>query len=73
KTTYTGKEVVQTGKNPWQIVSTQVTLTVKNSALTSATQLDANFNAMKTVPISHTGAGIRLTLPPDTLYLVLRQ
>ncbi|HZT41206.1 MAG TPA: hypothetical protein VFA07_03410 [Chthonomonadaceae bacterium] len=72
KTTYTGKEVVQTGKNPWQIVATQATLTVKNPALTSATLLDANFNAVKTVPISHTSGGIRLLLPPDTMYLALR-
>ncbi|MBV9467673.1 MAG: hypothetical protein JOZ57_00330, partial [Abitibacteriaceae bacterium] len=41
KQTFVGKEVVATGQNPWQIVNTDATLTVRNTGLKTATLLDA--------------------------------
>ena len=45
KETYTGKEIIDTGKMPWAIVETAVTLTLANPSLKTATELDLNGNA----------------------------
>src|SRR5262249_24401440 len=40
KQTFDGYEIVNTGKMPWQVVNTNVTLVVKNPKITKATLLD---------------------------------
>lgn len=71
KTTVAGKEVVQTGKNPWSITSTEGTLTLHNPTLRSATALDANFLPVRKLTVRRSAAGIRLELPADALYVVV--
>ncbi|MBV9849296.1 MAG: hypothetical protein JO250_06375 [Armatimonadetes bacterium] len=70
--TVTGKQVVSTGRNPWQIADADVTLTVRNHALKTATLLDANGEAVRSVPTTRAARAVTVKLPPDTLYLVLR-
>lgn len=69
--TYIGQEIVSTGKLPWQVVNTDVTLTLKNPNLKKATQLDTAGFAGKTVAIQQAGGVTTIKLPSDTLYLVL--
>jgi hypothetical protein len=71
KTTVNGKDVVKTGQNPWQVANTEVTLAVKNPRLKSATLLDANFGAVRQVPLKRAGARVEMTLPADAMYVVL--
>ncbi|HLK55447.1 MAG TPA: hypothetical protein VKU00_02730 [Chthonomonadaceae bacterium] len=72
KQTFTGREIVATGRNPWQVLNTEVTLTVKNPGLKTATLLDANGEAVRTVPVTLEGGSLTLKLPANTLYLVLQ-
>lgn len=72
KQTTTGKQVVATGQNPWQIVNADVGLTVSNAGLKTATLLDANGEAAQTVPAKSVGGKFTLTLPANTLYAILR-
>ncbi|MDQ2799150.1 MAG: hypothetical protein M3Y13_05850, partial [Armatimonadota bacterium] len=72
KQTTTGKEIVATGQNPWQIVNADVALTVSNANLKTATLLDANGEAAQTIPAKGAGGKFTLTLPPNTLYAILR-
>ena len=66
-----GFEVVKTGKAPWLIADTSLGLAIKNPNLTRATRLDpAGFAAGK-VPVTRTKGGLNLTLPPETMYLIL--
>ena len=71
KQTYHGKQVVDTGTMPWAIADAQITLTVANSALTAATQLDINGNPRTKLKTTAQGQAVRLHLPKDALYVVL--
>ena len=56
----------------WQVARTDVTLTLKNPRLTKATLLDAAGYAKSAVRGTRAANGaFTVTLPPDTLYLVL--
>ncbi len=66
-----GYEVTQTGHAPWRVADTQVGLALKNPNLTKATRLDPAGFATETVPVTKTKTGLTLTLPPETMYLIL--
>jgi hypothetical protein len=70
--TFSGKEVVATGKNPWQIADADVTLTIRNTVLKTATLLDANGKAAQSVPVSRQGGNLVVKLPANILYMVIR-
>jgi hypothetical protein len=55
---------------PW-VADAQITLTVANSALTAATQLDINSNSRTKLKTTVQGQAVRLHLPEDALYVVL--
>jgi len=71
KQTFHGFEIVNTGTMPWQISSTQMTLSVKNKGLHKATLLDAAGYPVREIPVTHQGEGIALALPANTMYLLL--
>jgi hypothetical protein len=71
KETYSGKEVVDTGKMPWAITDAAITLTIANPNLTSATQLDINGNAKRKLKVNAATRTLKLVLPQDALYIVL--
>ena len=66
-----GFEITQTGKPPWRVANTEVGLALKNPNFTKATRLDPAGFAVEEVPITRTKTGLTLTLPLDTMYLIL--
>ena len=71
KTSYRGYEITNTGAMPWQIENTDVTLILKNPGITRATLLDTSGYAVKEVPGRTLGGKFSLSLPPNTMYLLL--
>ena len=66
-----GLEVTQTGHAPWRVADTEVGLALKNPNFTKATRLDPAGYPVQDVPVTRTKTGLTLTLPPETMYLIL--
>ena len=66
-----GEEVVDFGKAPWLIVEGDVTVTVRNALVKSATVLDANGMPGKKLPLEGAAGSKTFKFPPDALYVVL--
>lgn len=69
--TYEGYEILNYGEAPWKIENNDVTLTVKNSKLTSALILDMNGMLKNSVELESNGPLRRFQLPTDAKYIVL--
>jgi hypothetical protein len=67
-----GYKIVATGKPPWRIANTEVTLTISNPNLSKAVLLDEAGYAARDVAASRGGAALTVKLPPDTMYLILQ-
>lgn len=67
-----GEEIVSLGGAPWRIENATGTFRLRNSALTQATVCDANGMPLREIAVTRDADGIKLTLPPDALYVVLR-
>ena len=67
-----GKEIVLTGKPPYQVKNTHATVTIGNAGLTKATLLDPAGYKVKDVPVKRAGGKLTVTLPENTMYLVLQ-
>ena len=72
KTKARGFQIVKTGKTPWMIADTEVGLALRNTNLTRATLLDTAGFEVEDVPVRRVKTGISLTLPPDSMYVLLR-
>ena len=70
--TVRGKQIVDTGKPPWQIRNTQVRVTIDNPNLRKATRLDVSGYPAESVPVSRTGKAVTVNLPANTMYMVLQ-
>lgn len=66
-----GHEILSTGEMPWRVRNADVQLTVRNPTLTRATLLDEMGFAVEHVPLEVGADGVRLNLPPNTLYALL--
>ncbi len=66
-----GKKIVETGKMPWAVVDTHVTLTVANPNLSTATLLDLNMNARGPITPQTTAGTLKVELPKEAMYVVL--
>jgi hypothetical protein len=71
KQTFHGKQVVSTGRMPWVIDETRVSLSIRNPSLKRATLVDVNGNSRGTVSAQVTGSGVKLVLPCDSMYVVI--
>jgi hypothetical protein len=71
KKSHRGLEVVSTGKPPWRVADSEVGLALKNPGLTRATRLDPAGFPAGDVPIKKSPGGLTLTMPPDSLYVIL--
>lgn len=72
KQTFEGYRIVSTGTPPWQIVNTDVSLSIANGKVTKATLLDTAGFPASTVPITRGTTGrLVLRLPPNAMYVVL--
>jgi hypothetical protein len=69
KQTFHGKQVVSTGRMPWAIDETRVSLFIRNPSLKRATLLDVNGNPRGPVGAQATGTGVKLSLPRDAMYV----
>jgi hypothetical protein len=67
-----GYKVTATGKNNWRIANTQAEVEIRNPNLSSAVVLDPNGYPTGEVTLEKTADGVKLTLPPNALYTVLR-
>ncbi len=67
-----GKRILQVGANPWQVVNTRAVLTVRNRTVSKATLLDINGVPVRDVGADRSGGRMRVELPPETMYLMLR-
>ncbi len=67
-----GREVVDHGGPPWRVVKARLEVEVRNPQLTTATVLDANGQPAGEVAVTTVDGGIRLSFPPDALYVLLR-
>jgi hypothetical protein len=68
-----GKEILDLGGSPWNVVKTDARVTIANPALTSATPLDAHGYPKPDQKIKLTPAdgAVSLDLPPDAMYIML--
>jgi hypothetical protein len=72
KQTFQGYEIVNTGAAPWQVVATELTLTIDNAHIKKAILLDTAGYPIREIPeATSTGGRFTLKLPPDALYVVL--
>ena len=72
KQTFHGKQVVSTGTMPWVVEETKMTVTVKNANLRKAKLLDINGNVRGDLNVVASAGAIKLSLPRDAMYVVLR-
>jgi hypothetical protein len=72
KQMFQGYEIVATGKPPWQIVDTDVTLVVNNPNINTATLLDTAGYPVKKIKGERSGGKFTFKLPPNALYVVLK-
>ncbi|MFW6189828.1 MAG: hypothetical protein ACOC7T_05270 [Planctomycetota bacterium] len=70
--TVRGKRILYTGKPPWRIKNTQVTVSIANPDLSRATLLDEAGYPDREVETRREGGRLTVELPEDTMYLVLR-
>ena len=70
--TIDGYRIVATGKPPWRIANTDVTLTIANPNLSKAVLLDEAGYAARDVEVTGEGGKLTVKLPPDTMYLILQ-
>jgi hypothetical protein len=71
KSNLQGWKVVNSGKMPWAVRRTEITLGVRNAALKRATVLDAAGYPVRTVTGSSKGGVLTIALPADAMYVVL--
>ena len=73
KTDFQGEQIVDTGASPWNVENTDMTITVRNPGLKSATFLDINGYRVKdkAVKAEAQGGALVVTPPADAMYLVL--
>ncbi len=67
-----GLEITDLGGSPWNVADTKLELQLANPGLTAATLLDANGLAVRELEVSGAGTALRLTLPAEAMYVVLR-
>jgi hypothetical protein len=67
-----GEEITNTGHPPRLIANTSVKLTLKKTAVTTATLLDVSGYAVKEIPVKREGSGLTVDLPANAMYVVLR-
>jgi hypothetical protein len=72
KRTFTGKRIDDTGSVPWNVVNTEMTVTVSNPRLSKAVLLDENGYPVKELKGTAVEGGFELVLPERAMYVVLK-
>jgi hypothetical protein len=71
KLKHNGFKILNTGSMPWQADNTKASVEINNPQITRATLLDVAGYANMQVPITKNKGKVSVTLPPQTLYLIL--
>ncbi len=71
KQTFQGEQIVTTGRMPWLVEDTKMTVTMKNLRLKTARVLDLNGNARGDVKVLKSAGTVKVGLPRDAMYIVL--
>ena len=66
-----GRQIDDTGRMPWIIDGTRMTIGVRNANLASATLLDINGNARRRLPVHRVDETIEVELPTEAMYVVI--
>ncbi len=66
-----GRQIDDTGRMPWIIDGTKVTIGVRNKNLASATLLDLNGNAKRRLSVRQVDETVEVELPTEAMYVVL--
>jgi hypothetical protein len=66
-----GEEIVSYGKAPWQIVKSDVTISVGNRTLKTAHVLNPNGMSVATIPLKEVDGAKQFRFPEDALYVLL--
>ena len=64
--------MVAVGNAPPEITNTDATISLTNALLKTATVLDANGMAVRTLAVARRGPNFGMTLPANAMYVVLR-
>jgi hypothetical protein len=67
-----GMEIKSYGRAPWQVVSADLSVAIRNLGLSSATVLDMNGMALATVSLERSSEQVVFRFPPAAMYVVLR-
>ena len=73
KTKLQGEKILNTGKMPWQVANTEVTVTLKTSVLGKAVQLDVNGYKTKEIAATLKEGKLQVTLPENCMYAILSE
>lgn len=66
------KRITELGSSPWNIENADIQILLANTRLATATALDANGIPTRELEVSTDDRGLRMKLPPDTMYVMLR-
>jgi hypothetical protein len=66
------EQVVDFGHAPWMIVRADMTITIANPAIQTASVLDANGMPRNEVSLKRSAGRVTFQFPPDALYVVLQ-
>ncbi|NLF40410.1 hypothetical protein GX586_13280 [bacterium] len=69
--TYRGERILSIGGPPWNVEKAEVTVTISNRCVRTATRLDSNGMPAGTIMVSRTGGVLSFRFPPDALYAVM--
>ena len=71
KQTLRGERIVTTGRPPYRVKNTRVTLTVRNPSIRKAVQLDAGGYRKADLPVERVAGGVKVALPADAMWVML--
>jgi hypothetical protein len=72
KETVSGKRVVSVGGAPWNVVNTDLSLTLKNSSIGKAVLCTPNGYPVRELDTETGGSGLTVILPPDAMFVHLK-
>ncbi|MCM8528327.1 MAG: hypothetical protein NE327_17515, partial [Lentisphaeraceae bacterium] len=72
KGSFEGLKILERGGSPWNIKKYSGEISIKNSKVSKAFALDANFKILKELTVSKTADGISFNLPENALYTIVR-
>jgi hypothetical protein len=67
-----GFRIISTGSMPWRVRNAKGAVTLRNPNVSRAVRLNEAGQPVGELPVERTDAGLRIELPPDALYIILK-